>query len=87
MKKSEWLSIIITLLVILIGIVVGKALDLLNLITVIIGASISLIIVLGVVAIVWGFGRTTHEIELNKIIDELQNVLPSAQYNWLYSTT
>ncbi len=83
-NTAEWLSITITLLVILISIVVGKALDLLDLTTVLVGASISTIIILGVVAIVLRFGSTSNQTEVEKIIGELRELLPSAQYDWLY---
>ena len=87
MDKPEWLGTSVVLLVLLVGILVSKALDLLDLTTVIIGVGISTIIVLGTVAIVWGFGQQSHNLELDRIIKELKEITPSAQHDWLYNAT
>lgn len=86
MSKPELLGTTFAILVLLIGILVGKALDLLDPWVVAVGVGISIIIVLGISAIVWIFGRTTHQAELKSIIQELRDVTSSARYSWLYTT-
>lgn len=85
MYKSELIGTAIGILVILIGIIVGKALDLLEVKTLIIGAIISFIIIWGIVLIIWMVGNTRHQSELNKIIENLRDIVPTAKYDWMYN--
>lgn len=87
MRKPEAFDLVagtaVAVIVILIGTLVDRALDLLDLRTVAIGVALSIVIVLGVVAVVWALGRQSHEAQLKRTIDELKTIASSSKYEWL----
>lgn len=89
MRKPETSDLIIgtgvAILVLLIGTLIDKSLDLLGFQAVAIGAAIAIVIILGIIAIVWFLGRRGSEVELQKAIENLRSMAPSSRYEWLYT--
>lgn len=89
MRKPETRDLIIgtgvAILVLLIGTLVDKSLDLLGFQAVAIGVTISIIIILGIIGIVWFLGRRGSELELQRAIENLRSITPSSRYEWLYT--
>lgn len=90
MRKPETSDVIIgtgvAILVILIGTLVDKALDLLGFQAVAVGVTIAIVIILGIIAVVWFLGRKSYESELIKAIESIRNISLSSKYDWLYSS-
>ena len=76
----------VAIFVILIGTLVDQLFGLIGLRAVIIGVTITIIIILGIVSIVWLLGRNSYEADLRKAIEELRDIIPSSRYDWLHTS-
>lgn len=89
MKKPETNDLLIgtvtAVLVLLVSLVVGKALDLLNLKTVAIGISICIVIILGIVGLFYVIEHTNHRDEIDSIVKRLKEIIPATAFPWLRS--
>lgn len=84
-EKSDLLIGTITAAIILaISILVGKAMDLVALKTVVIGIVIFVVIILGIVSIVHLVQQASHDEELGVLFRDLQQLIPPTGFEWLH---
>jgi hypothetical protein len=89
MKKPETNDLLIgtatAILVLLVSLVVGKALDLLDLKTVLIGTAICVVIVLGIVGLFYIVEHMSHKEEIDSLVKRLKEIIPATVFPWLRS--
>jgi len=73
------------ILVLLVSLVVGKALDLLDLKTVAIGTFICIVIVLGIVGLFHVIEHASHKDEIDIVVKRLNELIPPTGFSWLLS--